>query len=160
MNKYPYFKPILTCADGTPAPEPLIFKTKRTIRFEEVDSMRVVWHGRYPSYLEDVRVAFGDHFGIGYSTLIQEQTPAPVRQMFLEYLAPLRFGQTCTISIQLHWSDAARMNYTYTIHDDEGVLTTTGFTVQMFISSTGQFLLDQPDFYAEFCNKWKNGEFK
>ena len=29
------------------------------IRFSEVDSMNVVWHGSYPLYFEDAREAFG-----------------------------------------------------------------------------------------------------
>lgn len=29
------------------------------VRFSEVDSMNVVWHGSYPLYFEDAREAFG-----------------------------------------------------------------------------------------------------
>ena len=36
-------------------------KTSKTfeVRFSEVDSMNVVWHGSYPLYFEDAREAFG-----------------------------------------------------------------------------------------------------
>ena len=34
------------------------------IRFSEVDSMNVVWHGSYPLYFEDAREAFGKKYGI------------------------------------------------------------------------------------------------
>ena len=36
------------------------------IRFSEVDSMNVVWHGSYPLYFEDAREAFGKKFGLAY----------------------------------------------------------------------------------------------
>lgn len=36
------------------------------IRFSEVDSMNVVWHGSYPLYFEDAREAFGRKYGLGY----------------------------------------------------------------------------------------------
>ena len=29
------------------------------VRFSEVDSMNIVWHGSYPLYFEDAREAFG-----------------------------------------------------------------------------------------------------
>lgn len=49
-----YFRPV----PGAPAP--LCVTTQREVRFEEVDVMRIVWHGRYASYFEDGRVAPGE----------------------------------------------------------------------------------------------------
>lgn len=159
MKRYPYFKTGRVCLDGTPAPGPLRCAVQRTVRFEEVDPMGVVWHGRYPSYFEDARVAFGERYGIAYSLLIERRMPAPIKQMHVDYLWPLRFGQSCTITAELHWSEAARMNYSYTVHDDSGLLVTTGYTVQLFVSAGGDVLLEQPDFYAELCARWKAGDF-
>ena len=34
------------------------------IRFSEVDSMGVVWHGHYVKYFEDAREAFGAKYGL------------------------------------------------------------------------------------------------
>lgn len=39
---------------------------KFAIRFSEVDSMNVVWHGSYPLYFEDAREAFGEKYGLEY----------------------------------------------------------------------------------------------
>ena len=36
------------------------------IRFSEVDSMNVVWHGSYPLYFEDAREKFGEDYGLDY----------------------------------------------------------------------------------------------
>ena len=36
------------------------------IRFSEVDSMNIVWHGSYMMYFEDAREAFGREYGIAY----------------------------------------------------------------------------------------------
>lgn len=36
------------------------------VRFSEVDSMNVVWHGSYPLYFEDAREAFGKKYDFGY----------------------------------------------------------------------------------------------
>ena len=35
------------------APPPLRVDVGRKVRFEEVDSMGIVWHGHYASYFED-----------------------------------------------------------------------------------------------------------
>lgn len=36
------------------------------IRFSEVDSMNVVWHGSYPLYFEDARELFGEKYDLTY----------------------------------------------------------------------------------------------
>ena len=38
------------------------------VRFSEVDSMNVVWHGSYALYFEDAREAFGAKYGLEYLT--------------------------------------------------------------------------------------------
>lgn len=160
MIRPPYFKAARPFPDGTPPPPPLAFAVEREVRFEEVDAMGIVWHGRYPSYLEDARVAFGKRFGIGYDRLIAEQTPAPIKQMYINYIAPLRFGTLCRITARLHWSASARMNMSYALHDSAGLLCADGFTVQLFTTMDGELLLEQPDFYAAFCQKWIAGELR
>jgi acyl-CoA thioester hydrolase len=44
----------------------LSIKTETIIRFSEVDSMGVVWHGNYVKYFEDGREAFGNKYGLNY----------------------------------------------------------------------------------------------
>ena len=56
----PYFR------RGEGQPPPLRAITKRRVRFEEVDPLGIVWHGRYPSYFEDARVELGRKYGIDY----------------------------------------------------------------------------------------------
>ena len=36
------------------------------IRFNEVDSMGIVWHGSYPLYFEDAREEFGKIYHLEY----------------------------------------------------------------------------------------------
>lgn len=152
LRRYPYFE---RRGDG---PEPLRVCVERDVRFEEVDAMGVVWHGRYPSYFEDARVALGARFGIGYEVLIRERTPAPIKQLFIEHLTPLRFGQRCRIAAELHWSEAARMNIAYTIHAPDGDLCASGYSVQLFTGADGELLLEPPEFYREFLRAWSGGK--
>ena len=39
------------------------------IRFSEIDSMKVAWHGSYVLYLEDAREFWGAKYGLGYQDL-------------------------------------------------------------------------------------------
>ena len=45
----------------------LVNKTSLRVRFSEVDSMQIVWHGEYVRYFEDGREACGrECAGLGY----------------------------------------------------------------------------------------------
>ncbi|WP_319776898.1 acyl-CoA thioesterase [Maridesulfovibrio sp.] len=150
MGRKSYFPKI----EGAPAP--LSHTVERKVRFEEVDPMNIVWHGRYPSYFEDGRTALGDLYGVGYMDLYRYKVAAPIKKMQVDYIKPLRFGDTFSIETLLHWTEAARMNYEFIIRNAAGEKTTTGCTVQLFIIDE-ELLMYQPDFYAEFCNNWKAG---
>lgn len=155
----PYFRPE-TMMDGSPAPLPLVCTVERAVRFEEVDALNVVWHGRYPSYFEDARVAFGKAYGLGYLDFYTAGLIVPVKQMGIDYVAPLRFGQTCRITASLHWAEAARLNFSYTITDEAGAALTTGYTVQLFLNTDMEMFMGKPDFYAAFCTEWAAGRLK
>lgn len=154
----PYFK-TASCIDDSPAPKPLSFSIERVVRFDEVDLMKVLWHGHYASYFEDARVALGEHFDIGYHTLRRHRLFAPIKQMYVDYRSPLTFHESCQITATLHWHEGARMNLSYQINNGQGRIVATGFSVQMFIDEQKNIIIEQPHFLHEFCQKWKNGEF-
>lgn len=148
----PYFRTI------PGAPSSLRLTLSRQVRFEEVDSMGIVWHGRYPSYFEDGRVALGHRYGISYSDFIREGIPVPVRQMQIDYCHPLQFEDKFEIETALHWSDAARINFEYSLRNAEGRRVATGCTVQLMLDPDLNLLLEPPPFFAEFLERWKGGE--
>jgi acyl-CoA thioester hydrolase len=139
-------------------PDPLGICIKRSVRFEEVDSLRIVWHGRYPSYFEDARVALGEKYGIGYMDFFAHGIVAPIKKMHFDYYRPLSFQEEMTIEGILHWSDSARMNFEFIIRNGEGEVSTTGYTVQMMLDRDQNILVVPPRFYMEFCTRWKAGE--
>jgi acyl-CoA thioester hydrolase len=150
MNK-PYFP--------TPPgqPDPLRVTVERVVRFEEVDPLGIVWHGRYPSFFEDARVALGEKYGIGYLDFYNQQVLAPIRKMHLDYFRPLMFGQRFFIEGILHYSEAARLNFEFVLRNEAGEVTSTGYTVQMMMDSAHNVLLAQPDFYLDFLARWREG---
>jgi acyl-CoA thioester hydrolase len=141
------------------APPPLVATCQRRVRFEEVDGLGMVWHGRYPSYLEDGRIAFGDAYGLTYQSFMVHNTVAPIVKMHLDYRSVLRFDEQIVIKTQLHWSDAARLNFTYAIFNKNEEIAATGYTVQMMTEPDGTVLLVLPDWLESFRRKWREGRF-
>ena len=68
----------------------LVNKTSLRVRFSEVDSMQIVWHGEYVRYFEDGREAFGREFaGLGYMDIYASGYTAPIVELHLQYRKPL-----------------------------------------------------------------------
>lgn len=148
----PYFRP----QEGVPMPLRCI--AERVVRFEEVDALGIVWHGRYPSYFEDGRVLLGEKLGIGYMDFYAQGIISPIKQMHVDYQRPLRFGETFTIEAILHWSDAARLNHEFILRNAAGEITTTGYTVQLMMDQEDNVLMVSPPFYEGFRQRWQAGE--
>jgi len=132
---------------------------QRRVRFEEVDPMGIVWHGRYPGYFEDGRVALGSRYGIGYEDFFRHGVPAPIRRMQIDYLAPLRFHEEFEVEALLHWSDGARLDFEFLIRDADGGLVATGCSVQLMLDSAGGLLLLPPPFVRAQREQWQAGAF-
>jgi len=140
------------------APEPLRCSVERVVRFEEVDALAIVWHGRYPSYFEDGRVLLGEEYGLSYMDFYRQGVIAPIKQMHVDYLLPLRFGESFTIEAILHWTDATRLNHEFILRNTAGEVTTTGYSVQLLMDQEQNVLMLPPPFYAEFRQRWLSGE--
>ena len=139
-------------------PEPLRAVVTRRVRFEEVDQLGIVWHGRYAGYFEDARVALTDAHTIGYLDFFDQGILTPIKQLSMDFRRPLHHKETFSVEAAMHWSDAARLNFEYVIRNERGEITTTGMSVQLMLDLSREILLVHPPFYAEFCRRWKRGE--
>ena len=146
--------------ENTGMPNPLVVTVERRVRFEEIDLLGMVWHGRYASYFEDGRIAFGDRYGLTYQTFISHQTMAPVVQMHFDYKSPLRFDETFRITTRLHWSEAARLNFSYVLEKNDTTMVATGYTVQLLTEPDGTVLLLVPGWMRDFREKWLSGQWE
>jgi acyl-CoA thioester hydrolase len=142
------------------APPPLRVSVERQVRFEEVDPLNIVWHGRYPSFFEDARVAFGEKYGIGYLDCYEQGILTPIKKMHVDYFRPLKFLERFTIEGILHWSAAARLNFEFILRNGAGEITTTGYTVQMMLDIELNVMLIPPPFVSDFLQRWSQGEIR
>ncbi len=125
------------------------------IRFSEVDSMNVVWHGSYPLYFEDAREAFGAQYGLDYMNYVNHGYYAPLVELSFKYLKPIRYGMHPRIDIIYRPTDAAKVVFDYEIHDtvDESIIA-TGHSVQVFMDTHYQLVWYTPDFYQQWKEQW------
>jgi acyl-CoA thioester hydrolase len=140
------------------APAPLRVTVQRQVRFEEVDPLNIVWHGRYPSYFEDARVAFGEKYGIGYLECYRNGVLTPIKKLHLDYFRPLAFPERFSIEGILHWNPAARLDFEFIIRNEADEVTTRGYSVQMMLDPDQNIMLIQPPMFREFLDRWERGE--
>lgn len=126
------------------------------IRFSEVDSMNIVWHGSYPLYFEDAREAFGQKYDLGYMKIFSNGYYAPLVEMSFKYKKPLVYESKPTIVITYIPTESAKIVFEYEIIDEnDGSVYATGRTVQVFMDKNYQLVWENPQFYQEWKDKWE-----
>jgi acyl-CoA thioester hydrolase len=126
------------------------------IRFSEVDSMNVVWHGSYMLYFEDARELFGEKFGLTYMGYFDHGFYAPLVEMTFQWKKPIKYGMHPRIDIIYRPTQAAKVVFDYEIHDTEDEsLIATGHSVQVFMDTNYQLVLYSPEFYVQWQERWK-----
>lgn len=125
------------------------------VRFSEVDSMNIVWHGSYSLYFEDAREEFGKKFGLGYLFIFDKGYYAPLVDLSFKYKKPLVYGMTARITITYRPTAAAKIVFDYEIRDTtDNSLIATGYSTQVFLDKQYQLVWTNPDFYEQWKQKW------
>jgi acyl-CoA thioester hydrolase len=125
------------------------------VRFSEVDSMRIVWHGNYIKYLEDGRESFGLKYSLGYLDVYKHNVMIPLVKINCDYKRPLEYGDTAIVETRFVSTEAAKIVFEYTIYrkrDNE--ISATGSTTQVFLTPQGELLLTAPEFFSGWKKKW------
>ncbi len=140
----------------TSAQPSLVSKTIVSVRFSEVDSMSVVWHGNYVKYFEDGREAFGlEYPGIAYLDIYGNGFTAPVVDMHIQYLRPLTVGQTAEVEVRYIDTKSAKICFEYIIRrTSDGEVAVKGSTVQVFLDKSGELILTVPEFVENWKRRW------
>ena len=130
--------------------------TCTTVRFSEVDSMQVVWHGEYVRYFEDGREAFGRKYpGVGYMDFYANGYTAPIVDIQLQYISPLTVNEVAVIETHFIDTPAAKLCFEYIIHrQSDGALVARGSSVQVFVDRDGNMCLNTPTFFDEWKKQW------
>lgn len=134
----------------------LVDRTTARIRFSEVDSMQIVWHGVYVKYFEDGRESFGYKYGLSYMDVHAYGYMIPMVSLNLSYKIALAYEDEIIIETRYIPSEAAKIVFEYTVYRaSDMAVAATGESVQVFIDGKDRSLeLQKPAFYEEWQKKW------
>lgn len=122
------------------------------IRFNEVDSLGIVWHGHYISYFEDGRECFGIQHGMTYLDIHRSGYTTPIVKSTCEHKLPLKYGENACIETSLIDTKAAKIIYRYRILNESNQVVCLGETIQVFLDASGSLQLYVPEFFQQ----WKD----
>lgn len=121
------------------------------VRFSEVDSMGIVWHGNYALYFEDARELFGKTYHLEYLHMFEMGFYAPLVELKFNYKKAVRYTDKIKVRCTYRETEAAKIIFDYEILDAEtDEVMVTGHTVQVFLDRDYQLVWQTPDFYTEW----------
>ncbi len=125
------------------------------VRFSEVDSMRIVWHGNYLRYFEDGRESFGLKYNLGYLDVYRHNVMIPLVKINCDYKRPLEYGDIAVVETRYIPTEAAKIVFEYTVYRKRDMeVVATGSTTQVFLTPQGELLLTAPEFYTGWKKHW------
>lgn len=141
-------------AEGDLKVPQLVNRTEVRVRFSEVDSMGVVWHGNYIRYFEDGRESFGNEFGINYLDFYRENVLIPLVKVNCDFKKTLVYGDEVIVETRFVNCEAAKLQYDYTLSKKQsGEVVATGTSVQVFLNPEKELLLEFPPFFLAWKKK-------
>ncbi len=126
------------------------------IKFSEVDSLRVVWHGHYVRYFEDGREAFGKQYNLGYLDVYEHNLAVPLVDLQVNFKRVLEYGDSAIIETTFINSPAAKLIFEYKIISAKhGYVACIGKSTQVFMNpKTKELHITMPSFMEEWKKKW------
>ena len=130
--------------------------TPINIRFHEVDSLRIVWHGHYLKYFEDGREAFGKKYGIGYMDVFRAGLATPLIKISCEYKKAVKYNDKVMLQTTFIPTQAAKIIFEFALfNEDTKEVYASGESTQVFLNQNNELMLTSPDFYTEWKKKWR-----
>ncbi|PLX14828.1 MAG: 4-hydroxybenzoyl-CoA thioesterase [Marinilabiliales bacterium] len=128
--------------------------TEVKVRFGEVDSMGIVWHGNYVKYIEEGRESFGKKYGISYMDIYSNNYMAPVVNMNIDFKKQVKYGDLLLVETEYIDSAAAKVIFNFKIFRKSDIeLVATAQSTQVFIDLNREMVLYPPDFVVEWKKK-------
>lgn len=120
-------KPLYPAPVGALLARPMAaFEIQRAVRFEEVDAARIVFFARYLGYGHEAMEAFFGALEGGYHGLVDGRGIGfPAVHVDATYEAPLRFGDTITIRVDVTKLGTTSCTFRYVFVRQDGVRAAT-----------------------------------
>ena len=125
------------------------------IRFHEVDSLRIVWHGHYLKYFDVGREAFGKKYGISYMDVFRAGLATPLIKISCEYKKAVKYNDKVMLQTTFIPTMAAKIVFEFRLFNpDTDEVFATGDSTQVFLNAASEPILSSPAFYIEWKKKW------
>ena len=122
-----------------------VFSAAFEVRFPEVDSYGVVWHGHYVQYFEVARNALCAAFGLTPADALAHGYKVPITKVSMDLKRPARLDDRLVVSARLAPPETAKLTMSYEIRREAtGELLAAGSTEQVILDPSGQLLLTFP----------------
>lgn len=132
----------------------LIDRTEVKVRFGEVDSMGIVWHGNYVKYIEEGRESFGKKYGISYLDIYSNDVMAPVVKMKVDFKKQVKYGEILIVETEFVDTEATKIIFDFRIfRESDEQLVATAQTTQVLIDLNHEMLYYPPDFVIDWKRK-------
>jgi acyl-CoA thioester hydrolase len=115
------------------------------VRFPEVDSYGVVWHGHYVLYMEVARNALCAAAGLTPAEALEAGYKVPITKLDVQLKKPARLDDRLEVAAWLVPPEVAKLSMTYVVRrlPDREILA-TGSTEQVLLNPRGELLLSFP----------------
>jgi acyl-CoA thioester hydrolase len=135
------------------APESLPpHQTLIEVRFREVDSYGVAWHGHFVDWLEVARHRFAAHFGLDTRALLAQGFRLPVLELAIDYRQPLRFGDRVLVEVATAEDPRRVLALRYRLgRESDGGLVASARTVQVLQGPDDRLRLTWPAEIVRVC---------
>lgn len=126
-------------------------RTEVKVRFGEVDSMGIVWHGNYVKYIEEGRESFGKRYGISYLDIYANNVMAPVVNMNIDFKKQVQYGDILIVETEFIDQAAAKIVFDFKVfRKSDNELVATAQSTQVFIDLNKEMILYPPDFVLDW----------
>lgn len=129
----------------------LVNTTEIKVRFSEIDSMGILWHGHYIKYFEDGREAFGKEFDLGYFQVYEEGYMIPIVKVDCSFKRPIQYKDQVVVETTYIDCRAAKIKFDYKLYNKATKeIYATGSSEQVFLDKNKQLYLTLPDFFVDW----------
>ena len=125
------------------------FVSKVAVRFCEVDSYGVAWHGHYLAWMEVGRSALAEQFGLGVTQLADAGYLGPIIEVEVKYRRPARYNEELQVMTTAVRRETATIAFESRITGGDGSLCATGRTVHALTDLQGVIQYRLPEAIAQ-----------
>ena len=128
-------------------------ETRIRVRFNEVDSYQVAWHGHYVAWMEVGRNDLAGRFDLNADQVTAAGFLAPVVALELKYKRPARFDEELRVMTSVRRTETATLEFLCEILGPDDVTRASGRAVLVLTDRNGTLQYSAPSPIKERIEK-------